>query len=95
MTIDEFQRATVDLAGSTLFLLPDGYHYIPITTITINNDQIILSQSPNQHLAVNLQQFLTACKELPATTKIYFQITNQKPQLMYGFKRIPNAIIPN
>lgn len=95
MTIDEFQRATADVAGSTLFLLPNGYHYIPITVITTNNNQVILSQSPNQHSAVTLQEFLTACKLLPATTKIYFQGVNQKPQLMYGFKKIPNAIVPN
>lgn len=95
MTIDEFKRATVGIAGSTLFLFPSGYHYTPITKITISNNQIILSQSEQTHTPITLSGFWITCESLPANTQIYFQLTNTNPQPMYGFRRIPNAIIPN
>lgn len=95
MTIDEFQRAIDGIAEKTLFLLPTNYHYIPITLITVKNNKIILAHSDDRRATVTLHDFLAICSNLNSQTQIYFQIENNSPQPMFGFKQIPNAIVPH
>ena len=95
MTIDEFKRAVKGANPQLLFLLPNGYHYVPITKITITDQRIILQRDSASNKPISLNQFLTEVATLPITTPMYFQEEpGHDAEPMYGFKRLPNAIVP-